>query len=205
MKQTSYGFYPLRLVPVFLVLAVLTAGPAFAARRKEIGSTNIVSGDEQLAATLVTVAPNTIYGGDESRVEIRDRRGNLLAAKEFISKDSSHGGQVGDFGWTPDSQFFVFSIVSSGGYQPWRSRVWFYSRKQDEFDEIDRLLGGRPVLQQGTPFQIIPPHSLRVTTTTNPPSKNEKDQSVIVDLAASSSRATAKPLPEGRPIQHVAR
>ncbi len=195
MKHTASRFSPSRLAPVFLVVAVLTSGAAFAARRKEIGSTNIVSGDEQLGATLVTVAPNTIYGGDESRVEIRDSNGNLLARKDFTSNDSSHGGQVGDFGWTPDSQFFVFSIVSSGGYQPWRSRVWFYSRERREFDEIDDLLGGRPVLQlDGTPFQIIAPHMVRVTTWTKPPLVRENEETVVVDLAQPVPMAAATPV-----------
>ena len=65
----------------------------------------------------------------ESRVEFLSVDRTLVCALDFSSEDSEHGFGVVKAEWTPDSQYFVFSLTSSGGHQSWHSPTQFYSRK----------------------------------------------------------------------------
>lgn len=66
--------------------------------------------------------------------------GRLLAQRSYTSDDGEHGYGVVKAQWTPDSQFFVFSVVSSGGHQPWRSPVEYFNRKTHGFFNLDDVL-----------------------------------------------------------------
>ena len=176
------------------VIASGLVGRAHLTQRKELGTKSITSPDGQVRAVLITLAPTTDYGGEESRVEIRDQTSKLLMVKDFSSSDSNHGGVIGDAEWTPDSQFFVFNVESSGGHQPWQSPVWFYSRIDRKLHEILDMLGGRPVLQlEPPPFQIIAPHSVRVTTWIRPGLEPENEVTLVVDLASPAPSASPTP------------
>lgn len=178
----------LRFIAIATTLLAITTA-ARSAQRTERIARQLDSPDAQLRAVIVALAPSTTYGGEESRVEIRDRKDKVLAAKDFSSSDSNHGEAVDTAKWTPDAQFFVFNVSSSGGHQPWQSPVWFYSRKEQRFRELSNLMSNRPVLSddEGV-FQIIPPHSVKIATWKNPPQpgQSEPDEiTVVVDLAAS--------------------
>jgi hypothetical protein len=177
-----------------LVIASVFTGIAHATQRKEHRTGIIASPDDKLRAVMIALEPNNDYGNEESRVEIRDGTGKLLSVKDFSSSDSNHGGLVVDTEWTADSKFFVFSLESSGGHQPWQSPVWFYSRSDRKFREIYDLLGGRPVLQlDAPPFQIVEPDSVKVTTWTRPGLGEKDNVTVVVNLAA--PRPSAYPTP----------
>ena len=177
----------------FVIVSWL-CGVGHAAQRTEETTGRIASPDDQLRAVVITLAPNTDYGNGESRVEMRDRSGKLLSVKDFSSSDSNHGEAVVDTGWTDDSQFFVFSLASSGGHQPWQSPVWFYSRRERKFREVSEMLGGRPILQLDAPtFQVIAPHSVKVTTWTRPGLDEKNNVTVVVDLAAPAPSASPTP------------
>ena len=77
---------------------------------------------------------------DESRVELRTKSGKLLAKRDYSSSDGEHGYGVTKAAWTPDSQFFVYSLESSGGHSSWHSPVQFYSRKKNSFASLDDAL-----------------------------------------------------------------
>jgi len=51
---------------------------------------------------------------DESRIEFRSAVDDFLCALDYSSEDSEHGFGVVKAGWTADSQYFVFSLTSSG-------------------------------------------------------------------------------------------
>ena len=76
----------------------------------------------------------------ESRVELHSASGELLAKKDYFSPDGEHGFGLTKAAWTPDSQFFVYSLESSGGHQSWHSPVWFYSRSRDRIFSLDDAL-----------------------------------------------------------------
>jgi hypothetical protein len=77
----------------------------------------------------------------ESKVEIRKINGKLLLRKDFNSPDGEHGYEVVNAAWTPDSQFFVFALTSSGGHQPWRFPTYFYCRKHGKLRSLEDYLG----------------------------------------------------------------
>ena len=77
---------------------------------------------------------------EESRVEIRSASGRIMAKTDYTSRDAEHGYGVIKAIWTADSQFFVYSLESSGGHQPWHSPVFYFRRKDNKFINLDRQL-----------------------------------------------------------------
>lgn len=90
----------------------------------------------------------------ESRIEIRTHTGQLLVKHNYGSEDGEHGYGVTKAAWTPDSQFFVCSLESSGGHQPWHSPVQFFSAKRNNFFSLDDKLNDAVMNPQ---FEISPP------------------------------------------------
>ena len=76
----------------------------------------------------------------ESKVELHTSSGKLVAQRNYSSDDGEHGYGVTKAEWTPDSRYFVFSLESSGGHQPWHSPVQYFSRKDDSFLSLDDAL-----------------------------------------------------------------
>lgn len=95
---------------------------------------------DKSAIAIVSPLVKPGYGGYESWVELRSKSGKLLARREYFSPDGKHGYSVTKAAWTPDSNFFVYSLQSSGGHQPWHSPVEFYSREQQKIFSLDDAL-----------------------------------------------------------------
>src|SRR5262249_44962548 len=55
----------------------------------------------------------------DSRVVIRTSKGDTLTSKDYSSPRGANGYYVFNAKWSPDSQFFVYSMSSSGGHSPW--------------------------------------------------------------------------------------
>jgi hypothetical protein len=95
-------------------------------------------------------------------------KGSVLATKDFKSPDGEHGRNVQKSGWSPDSQFFVFSTASSGGHSPWHWQTYFYDRKRKVFKEVDDFTG--PVIKRN--FKLTAPDWIDVqvqgTATSDP-------------------------------------
>lgn len=77
---------------------------------------------------------------DESEVLVQTASGKILGRRNYRSEDGEHGFGVTKAQWTPDSQFFVYSLDSSGGHQAWHSPVQYFSRKSDSFVSLDDAL-----------------------------------------------------------------
>ena len=115
-----------------------------------------VSPDGKLEAFVIPVGKPGDFAM-ESRVEIRDSKGKIVFAKSFASKDGEHGYIVYHADWTPDSRFFVFSVYSSGGHQPWNSPIYFYCRSDGQLRLLDQYL--KPV--RDPHFGLSPPDIIR--------------------------------------------
>jgi hypothetical protein len=100
----------------------------------------------------------------ESIIELLNPNRRLLAKHDYSSKDGEHGYGMVKGAWTPDSQFFVFSLESSGGHSAWHPRVYFFSRKQREFISLDEKLKDAVVNPQ---FTISPPDIVTVELMSN--------------------------------------
>jgi len=133
----------------------------------------------------VVAAEKTLSVPDvESIIEIRDRNGKLIFSKDYSSEDGLHGLGVVQCQWTPDSQFFVYSLTSSGADRPWYSPIDIYSRSHNAVERMDDMIGNRPTLSAG--FDIFPPHWIEDVTWKDA-SHAEDYVTVKVDLAAAFS------------------
>jgi hypothetical protein len=134
-----------------LVMLVAAASTAAAAQRAE----TYISPDKSLSAVVIPVGPAG-RAADESLVEIRGARHTLLLKKSFASEDGEHGYVVAKAAWTPDSQFFVFSVESSGGHQPWHAPTFVYRRGDAGLLALDDFVG--PV--SSPDFELKAPHAI---------------------------------------------
>jgi len=96
---------------------------------------------------------------DESRIELRTQARIATARRDYTSQDGEHGYGITKAAWTPDSQFFVYSLESSGGHQAWHSPIWFFSRKENKFLSLDHALNDAVANPQ---FRITAPDRVTV-------------------------------------------
>lgn len=113
------------------------------------------SPDGALAAVVIPAGP-----GKESRVEIRDRGGELMVSADHSSPDGEHGLVVEHVAWSPDSQFLVYSARSSGGHQPWTSPTHVYDRKRGKISNLECFL---PPTSSTPRFRLRAPDELTIT------------------------------------------
>ena len=116
----------------------------------------------------------------ESRVVIRSADGNTLNSINHASPRGTNGYYVDTAEWSPDSQFFVYSLVSSGGHSPWSRPTVVYSVAHNRFAQLSEMIDGRPLLSEK--FQFAGQHELTATTWKKEGAPDEPVP-VTVDLA----------------------
>jgi hypothetical protein len=115
----------------------------------------------------------------ESRVVIRTGKGDTLTSKDYSSPRGTNGYYVHTAKWSPDSQFLIFSMVSSGGHSPWSYPTMVYSRQQNRIASFSDMIDGRPTLSGD--FSFSAPHTV-VTTTWKQSGALDDKVAVTVDL-----------------------
>jgi hypothetical protein len=98
----------------------------------------------------------------ESRVVIRSSAGDTLTSKDYSSPRGTNGYYVYRGKWSPDSQFFVYSMVSSGGHSPWSFPIMVYSRKSNLVAKFSDMIDGNPTLSGE--FTFLGTHTVSATT-----------------------------------------
>jgi hypothetical protein len=98
----------------------------------------------------------------ESRIVIRTSEGKLLISKDYSSPRGANGYYVFRAEWSPDSQFFVYSMSSSGGHSPWSFPMWVYSRQKNLIVDFSAMIGNNPTVSGD--FKFIGPHTVSATT-----------------------------------------
>lgn len=148
----------LRKIALVATTALLLLGVAAAQKNTEPRTVERYrSPDKALVAVVSsTKAPEATR---ESRVEIRLKSGELLARKNYASEDGEHGFGVTKAVWTPDSQFLVYSLESSGGHQSWHTPVKFYGRRLNKIQNLDDALNDSVT---NPDFSISAPDKVRV-------------------------------------------
>jgi hypothetical protein len=122
-----------------------------------------VSPDKELRAVVLPVDVSLYATPDmESRVVIRTRTGDTITAKDYSSPRGANGLYVVEGKWSPDSQFFVYSMSSSGGHSPWSYPIMVFSRKQKRIAAFSDMIGGKPTLS--AEFKFAGPHTLDAFT-----------------------------------------
>ena len=120
----------------FLVVAVLVSAVAMSGSNPK-RSTTRKSPDKHLLAVVDPVRNPTLHVATESIISIRDDHGNTLQKHGFASQDGEHGYEVDGVKWTPDSQYCVFRLRSSGGHSPMFAPIVFWSRKTSRFYSLN--------------------------------------------------------------------
>jgi hypothetical protein len=139
------------------------AKPRLANSCQNVASTSYAAPDSTMLVLVVPADKSLSATPDaESRVEFRNGAGKLLAAKDYSSPQGDDGYYVVKGAWTPDSEYFVYSITSSGGHEPWSFPTAVYSRHGNVVRYVDAMIGGKPNLSAD--FTIVAPHTLRTTT-----------------------------------------
>jgi hypothetical protein len=116
----------------------------------------------------------------ESRVVIRSVAGATLNSLNHSSPRGANGYYVDTAQWSPDSQFFVYSLVSSGGHSPWSHPTMVYSVQRNRFGHLSEMIDGRPLLSEK--FQFSGEHMLTASTWKQE-GRPDDPVSVTIDLA----------------------
>ena len=114
----------------------------------------------------------------ESRVVLRANGAKLLTSKDYSSPRGTNGYYVVRAAWSPDSQFFVYSMSSSGGHSPWSFPTWVYSRQKNLFVSLNELIGNKPTVSGD--FKFTGPHTVVASIQEEPGS--DKQVPIVVDL-----------------------
>jgi hypothetical protein len=116
----------------------------------------------------------------ESRVVIRSSKGDTLTSKDYSSPRGSNGYYLVNAKWSPDSQFFVYSMSSSGGHSPWSFPMAVYGRGKNLIAKFSDMINGNPTVSPD--FSFSGPHTLVASTWKQPGAFDDKVP-VTVDLA----------------------
>ncbi len=130
-----------------LLILLLLNGSANAEEEKEY-----ISPNGKYYAYVVAL-PNAPYGRGENKIVIQNKGGKTLCSKSYDSEDGEHGFGVEKAGWTPDSNFFVYSMSSSGGHQAWHFPTYFISSAHCKDQRLDDYVG--PITDPD--FAVKPP------------------------------------------------
>jgi hypothetical protein len=117
----------------------------------------------------------------ESRVVFRSGDGTTLTSQDYSSPRGANGYYVFHGQWSPDSQYFVFSMSSSGGHSPWSFPIKVYGVKKRLIANFSDMIGGNPTVSGQ--FQLSGPHTL-VASTWKKPGATDDAIPVSVDLDA---------------------
>jgi hypothetical protein len=98
----------------------------------------------------------------ESRVVFRSSAGDTLTSQDFSSPRGTNGYYVASALWSPDSQYFVFSLISSGGHSPWSFPMKVYSPKKNLVANFSDMIGGNPTVSDQ--FRFSGPHTVVAST-----------------------------------------
>jgi hypothetical protein len=147
------------------------------------------SPNKKLHATVMPVDINLNATPDmESRVVVRSVDGDTLNSFDHSSPRGMNGYYVDTAQWSPDSQFFVYSLVSSGGHSPWSHPTMVYSVKHNRFAHLSEMIDGRPLLSEK--FQFSGQHDLTAITWRKEGAPDDPVP-VTVDLAAAFDKLKA--------------
>jgi hypothetical protein len=123
------------------------------------------------------------HGNSESKVIIKTRDGKTLCTKSYGSKDGEHGFNVEKAAWTPDSNFFVYSMSSSGGHQPWHFPIDFISVADSAVRSLDDYVGSIT----DPNFELRAPDTVKAVGT-----KRDRDEETTLEARLSELVARKK-------------
>ncbi len=149
----------------------------------------LVSPDKATHAQILPADVNLYATPDmESRIVFRSSSGDTLTSQDYSSPRGTNGYYVASALWSPDSQYFVFSLISSGGHSPWSYPMKVYSLKKNLVANFSDMIGGNPTVSDQ--FHFSGPHTV-VASTWKQPGQTDVAVPVTVDLEAAFQKLPA--------------
>jgi len=175
------------LLLVFAMVSVMTAETAELATQEK-KQRQYTAPDGGVRVVVVPVSKEAGRSEYESRIEFKSSEGKIACALDYSSEDNEHGFGVVKAEWTPDSQYFVFSMTSSGGHQPWHAPTRFLSRQDGTVRSLDDYFAAAGISKND--FRLVAPNTVETEVW--------KDKSVPVSVKLAvlpplSSRRKSKP------------
>jgi hypothetical protein len=150
-----------------------------------------VSPDKKNVASVVPADVSLNATPDmESRVVIRSSAGSTVNSKDYSSPRGDNGYYVFTAQWSPDSQYFVYSMMSSGGHSPWSFPIAVYGLKQNLFASFSDMINGNPTISGD--FKFSGPHTVVASTWKQAGDLDDKVPA-SVDLDAAFAKLPAAP------------
>lgn len=125
------------LLLVFAMASVMAAAEAAELAEQDKKQRQYTAPDDGVRVVVVPVGKEAGRSEYESRIEFKSSDGEIACALDYSSEDNEHGFGVAKAEWTPDSQYFVFTLTSSGGHQSWHAPTQFLSRKDGTVRSLD--------------------------------------------------------------------
>jgi hypothetical protein len=114
--------------------------------------------DSSAQVAVVPVSKKPGRSEHESRIVFGSSDGKVSCTLDYSSDDSEHGFGVVKAEWTPDSQYFVFSLASSGGHQAWHAPTQFLSRNDATIRSLDDYFAAAGISKSD--FLLIGPNTI---------------------------------------------
>jgi hypothetical protein len=188
------GSLPVTLLPASALAEVACSGhkllptPRPESSRSSVKPRIYASPDGTLRAVVFPVDVSLYATPDmESRVVIRTSKGDTLTSKDYSSPRGTNGYYVVNAKWSPDSQFFAYSMSSSGGHSPWSFPMMVYSRQKNRIAGLSDMIDGKPTVSAD--FHFTGPHTVAASTWKQPGSLDDK-VTVTVDLEDAFGKLT---------------
>jgi dipeptidyl aminopeptidase/acylaminoacyl peptidase len=147
------------LLLIFLIVSVMMAAESHELAKQEKKQRRYTAPDGGLTVVVTPISKEAGRSEYESRIEFKSTDGKIACAIDYSSEDSEHGFGVVKAEWTPDSQYFVFSLTSSGGHQAWHAPIQFLIRKDGKIRTLDDYFAGAGI--SNADFQLIAPNTIK--------------------------------------------
>ena len=105
---------------------------------------------------IVAAKKTNQEAGQENAVEFYSPQDQKLCSLDFSSEDGEHGFGVVKAAWTPDENYFVLSLTSSGGHQAWHAPTVFFRLRNKEIRSLDSFISAAGISQGN--FTLHPPN-----------------------------------------------
>lgn len=177
------------LLLVFLTVSAMMAVESHESATQEKHQKRYSAQDGGLTVLVTPISKQAGPSEYESRIEFKSIDGKIACAIDYSSADSEHGFGVVKAAWTPDSRYFVYSLTSSGGHQPWHAPTQFLSREDGKIRTLDDYVEGAGI--SNADFQLIAPNTVKTEAW-----KNQQAVTVTLKLdALPAPRSWRKAMP----------
>ena len=167
----------MKLTPFFVsVIASLATAVQPAGTPEQKNQRIFTAPDSGAVVAVVPVSKERGRSEYESRIVFKSGDGKIDCSIDYSSEDSEHGFGVVKAEWTPDSQYFVFSLTSSGGHQSWHAPTQFLSRKDATVRTLDDYFTASGI--SNSDFRIVAPDTVKTEV--------QRDKTVPVSVKLSS-------------------